>query len=161
AAGALPPQAPGVAPAEVHGDADPPHAVDDLVEQVDGEVDLPLRVGVAGAHRGIDEEAEVGVVELGDGKPGGGGRLQLGAQHRDEGVHERLPGGVGAAGALRVPHPLGEQVGRGEADLGQSVGVGDEEGRFLGDAPRAAGGHRLDDDVEGAPGAQLVVDDVG
>ena len=160
AAGALPAQAPGVAAAEVHRHGDPGDPVHDLVEQVDGEVDLVLRVVVAGAHLGIDEEAEVGVVELGDAHPAGGDRLKLGAQHRDEGAHERLPGGVRLARALRVPHPLGEQVGRGQAHLGQPVRVGDEEGGLLGDAPRPAGGHRLDDHVEGARRAQLVVDDV-
>ena len=66
---------------------------------------------------GIDEQAQVRIVDLHDVRAGIAHEFQFAAQNRHAGAHEVVALRIGLRGFLRVPHPLAEQRGRGQRGL--------------------------------------------
>ena len=100
-----------VASAEVDGGVEVVEAFDDFVEQVDGEVEFGARVVVLGADFFVDEETDVGVVELDESDAGVAAGFEFFSQVGDEGAHEFFAGGVGVFALFGVPHSGAEEVG--------------------------------------------------
>ena len=92
------------------------------------------------------------LVDLDDGDAGVLQGEELVVEDGDEGVDELVAGRVGLRGDGLLPEADSEQVGRGDADLGESVGGVYEEPGLLGDEAGVDDLHGLSDGYAPAPG---------
>ena len=124
------------AAAQMHRELDAREAFDHRVRHLDREIGRAIGIVVGLAHVGIDEQAQVRIVDLHDVDADVADERDLAAQRLDAVAHEILALRIRFLRALGVPQPLAEQPRRGQRDLGADVRDALQELRFGRDEAR-------------------------
>ncbi len=137
------------APAQMDRELDAAETLDQLVDHVDREIGGAVGVVILGAHLGVDEQAEMRIVDLHDVGTGLDDQLELAPEDRHAVAHEGLACRIGLARALGVPEPLAQQGRGGQRDLGLPRRDRFQEPQLAGDEAGCGGDQLVGDDGPG------------
>ena len=125
-------------------------ALDHRIDHIHGEIGRGVGLAIGRAHRRIDEEAQMRIVDLDDVGTGVADELHLAPQDRNAVAHKVIALRIGLGRFVRVPHALAQQGRRRQRGLDLARGDRLEKGDLAGDEARILRRELVDHDRPGA-----------
>ena len=130
----------------MYGQLDAIDSVDHLIVHIGREIRRLVGVFVAGTDLLVDEQAQMGVVDLHDGNPFVAQALDFPPQDGHAISYERFACGVGGGRLLAIPHAFAQQRRCRQGGLDLPLGDCLEESDFLSDEARVPRRKAVDHD---------------